>query len=114
MDTLICGQCRTSFHDLHEFVDHKNNGCEDVQNAGEDMVDTKATNEKMEVKQEHPEHEGETQQIVFATADDNQDIIMDSSILVLSQEDVSPQQFKDGEKMAESKWWQDKMLVIST
>ena len=27
MDTLICGNCQASFHDLQAFVDHKNNGC---------------------------------------------------------------------------------------
>ena len=31
MDTLICGGCQLSFHDLEEFVDHKNRGCEDTE-----------------------------------------------------------------------------------
>ena len=31
MDTLICGSCKQAFHDLNQFVEHKNSGCQPPQ-----------------------------------------------------------------------------------
>lgn len=67
MDTLICGGCQLSFHDLEEFVDHKNRGCQE-------------TDLKDEIKDENQRREEE----VVLADDKNQ-----PTIFVLPEQDVS-------------------------
>ena len=70
-DTLICGECQTTFHDINTFLKHKNSNCQQGQNGIVCKVNT---------SDEAPEHVGQEEtveqvQVIDATDNASQTVL---------------------------------------